>query len=100
MLLEFPNPKDPQDAEVAKMLVNDPESFAMMAHEWAVKYGGAPRGDVDLSKYRKDGAPPGMIIDEVARYVDLYCATITYADMLIAWITDTKATTRILSTDL
>lgn len=100
MLLEFPNPKDPQDAEVAKMLVNEPESFAMMAHEWAVKYGGAPRGDVDLSKYRKDGAPPGMIVDEVARYDDLLHAIILNTDMLTGRMTDTRDITRILSTDL
>jgi ubiquitin-conjugating enzyme (huntingtin interacting protein 2) len=55
MLLEFPNPKDPQDAEVAKMLVDDPERFARVAHEWAVKYAGAPRQDLDLSKWKKDG---------------------------------------------
>lgn len=100
MLLEFPNPKDPQDAEVAKMLVNEPERFAMMAHEWAVKYGGAPRGDVDLSKYRKDGAPPGMIVDEVARYDDPLNTTTWYTYMLMERTTDTRDTTRILSTDL
>ncbi|KAM5356524.1 hypothetical protein ACJ41O_003170 [Fusarium nematophilum] len=60
LLLEFPNPKDPQDAEVATMMLQDPERFALMAHEWAVKYAGAPRRDIDLSKWRKEGtaAPP------------------------------------------
>ncbi|KAM0429628.1 hypothetical protein ACHAPT_006233 [Fusarium lateritium] len=56
MLLEFPNPKDPQDAEVANMMLKDPERFALMAHEWAVKYAGAPRQDIDLSKWRKEGS--------------------------------------------
>jgi ubiquitin-conjugating enzyme (huntingtin interacting protein 2) len=42
MLLESPNPKDPQDAEVAKMLMETPDDFARKAHEWAVKYAGAP----------------------------------------------------------
>ena len=43
MLLESPNPKDPQDAEVAKLMLANPEVFARTAHEWAVKYAGAPR---------------------------------------------------------
>lgn len=55
MLLEFPNPKDPQDAEVAKMLLDDPERYALMANEWAVKYASAPRQDVDLSRWQKEG---------------------------------------------
>ncbi|KAM0199449.1 hypothetical protein ACHAPQ_006482 [Fusarium lateritium] len=55
MLLEFPNPKDPQDAEVAKMMLEDPKRFALMAHEWAVKHAGAPRQDVDLTKWQKEG---------------------------------------------
>ncbi|KOS22485.1 Ubiquitin-conjugating enzyme E2 27 [Escovopsis weberi] len=35
LLLETPNPKDPQDAEVARMLLDDPERFALVAHDWA-----------------------------------------------------------------
>ncbi|KAH8652222.1 ubiquitin-conjugating enzyme [Xylariales sp. PMI_506] len=42
-LFESPEPKDPQDAEVAKMLMNDPDAFNHKAHEWAVLHGGAPR---------------------------------------------------------
>ncbi|KAF4451161.1 ubiquitin-conjugating enzyme (huntingtin interacting protein 2) [Fusarium austroafricanum] len=57
LLLENPNPKDPQDAEVAKMMLENPESFARKAHEWAVKYAGAPRQD-DLSKYNADAPAP------------------------------------------
>ncbi|KAK5996053.1 Ubiquitin-conjugating enzyme E2 1 [Cladobotryum mycophilum] len=68
MLLEFPNPKDPQDAEVAKMLLEDPERFALMAHEWAVKYANAPRKDIDLSKYKKDAAATAKEND-VNRYM-------------------------------
>lgn len=55
MLLESPNPKDPQDAEVAKMLLENPTLFAKKAHEWAVKYAGAAETDVDLSKFQKTG---------------------------------------------
>ncbi|KAJ2903842.1 ubiquitin-conjugating enzyme [Zalerion maritima] len=43
MLLEVPNPKDPQDAEVAKMMMEDPGNFAIKAHEWAVMHASAPR---------------------------------------------------------
>ncbi|EFX00199.1 ubiquitin conjugating enzyme [Grosmannia clavigera kw1407] len=66
MLLESPNPKDPQDAEVAKMLMDDPEYFNVVAHDWAVRYAGAPRRQ----------GPPGQFIrkkverqpDDPARY--------------------------------
>jgi len=40
-LLSTPEPKDPQDAEVAGMLMNDPQKFERVAREWAVKYAGA-----------------------------------------------------------
>ena len=42
-LLSTPEPKDPQDAEVASMLVKNPKEFERVAREWAVKYAGAPR---------------------------------------------------------
>ncbi|KAM0479500.1 hypothetical protein ACHAPX_004715 [Trichoderma viride] len=42
MLLENPNPSDPQDAEVANMLLTEPDAFVVMAHDWAVRYAGAP----------------------------------------------------------
>ena len=41
-LLSTPEPKDPQDAEVAKMLIRNPKEFERVAAEWAVKYAGAP----------------------------------------------------------
>ncbi|KAI9653341.1 MAG: hypothetical protein M1831_006046 [Alyxoria varia] len=44
-LLETPEPKDPQDAEVAGMLLKNPDEFKHVAHEWAVKYAGAPAKD-------------------------------------------------------
>ncbi|KAL1889121.1 Ubiquitin-conjugating enzyme E2 1 [Ceratocystis pirilliformis] len=43
LLLENPNPKDPQDAEVSKMMIQEPARFARVANEWAAKYAGAPR---------------------------------------------------------
>ncbi|PSS22550.1 hypothetical protein M430DRAFT_49657 [Amorphotheca resinae ATCC 22711] len=42
-LLSTPEPKDPQDAEVATMLMNHPEEFHRMARDWAVKYANAPK---------------------------------------------------------
>ena len=42
-LLSTPEPKDPQDAEVAGMLTRNPKEFNRVAHEWAVKYAGAPK---------------------------------------------------------
>lgn len=70
MLLEFPNAKDPQDAEVAKMMLDDPEGFAQKAHSWAVKYAGAPRCELDLSKYRKadgGGSQPSSLEQRCVR---------------------------------
>lgn len=43
-LLSSPEPKDPQDAEVARMLITNPEEFAHVAREWAVQYAGASKG--------------------------------------------------------
>ena len=40
-LLASPEPKDPQDAEVASMLIKNPKEFERIAHEWAVKHAGA-----------------------------------------------------------
>lgn len=44
-LLSTPEPKDPQDAEVATMLLRRPKEFERVAHEWAVTYAGAPKKD-------------------------------------------------------
>lgn len=41
-LLSTPEPKDPQDAEVAKMLLRQPREFERVARQWAVVYAGAP----------------------------------------------------------
>jgi ubiquitin-conjugating enzyme (huntingtin interacting protein 2) len=42
-LLSSPEPKDPQDAEVASMLLTRPEQFRHVAREWAIRYAGAPK---------------------------------------------------------
>lgn len=42
-LLSTPEPKDPQDAEVAGMLIRNPAEFEHVARDWAVKFAGAPK---------------------------------------------------------
>ncbi|KAI9762655.1 MAG: hypothetical protein M4579_000273 [Chaenotheca gracillima] len=44
-LLSTPEPKDPQDAEVAGMLMRNPKEFDRVAREWAVRHAGAPKKD-------------------------------------------------------
>lgn len=70
MLLESPNPKDPQDAEVAAMLTHNPERFAVVARDWAVRHAGATKQDIDLDKWIKknvkEAAPKP---DDTDRYV-------------------------------
>lgn len=68
MLLESPNPTDPQDAQVAKMLIDNPKLFARTAHDWAVKYAGAPR--VETIPLQFDQSPPKASKEnDAARYV-------------------------------
>ncbi|OAA51963.1 Ubiquitin-conjugating enzyme/RWD-like protein [Metarhizium rileyi] len=52
MLLEIPNPKDPQDAEVANMLLKRPDEFARKAQEWSILKAGAPKQELNLSQYK------------------------------------------------
>lgn len=66
MLLESPNPKDPQDAEVAKMMMEQPNEFAYKAHDWAVKYAGAPRREYLTHNYQRAAAPVAK--DDPSRY--------------------------------
>lgn len=77
MLLEFPNPKDPQDAEVAKLSLEQPERFARTAHDWAVKYAGAPRQDIDFSKFSKDDGKPKAAAGGVECVIFLPCPLVS-----------------------
>lgn len=82
-LLNTPEPKDPQDAEVANMLLRSPKEFERVAQEWAVIYAGAPR------KYAAEGSggatddrhEQGQPRDDLARYdgynkdlIDRFCS--------------------------
>lgn len=61
-LLSTPEPKDPQDAEVASMLMNDPQKFERVAREWAEKYAGAPRKQNLESSSSSSGLPTSSTI--------------------------------------
>jgi ubiquitin-conjugating enzyme (huntingtin interacting protein 2) len=45
-LLSTPEPKDPQDAEVAGMLIRNASEFEHVARDWAVKFAGAPKKEI------------------------------------------------------
>lgn len=66
MLLEAPNPKDPQDAEVAKMMMEDHEFFACVAHDWAVKHAGAPRTQPPPDQLQRKATQKKE--DDIAKY--------------------------------
>ncbi|KAK3328069.1 ubiquitin-conjugating enzyme/RWD-like protein [Cercophora scortea] len=68
MLLESPNPKDPQDAEVAKMMMEHPAQFAQKAHDWAVKYAGAPRRQLLTETYEQEKLVVAAKKDDPTRY--------------------------------
>ncbi|KAJ5562431.1 hypothetical protein N7535_003116 [Penicillium sp. DV-2018c] len=68
-LLSTPEPKDPQDAEVANMLLKTPKEFERVAREWAILYAGAPERDGD----ERNGSsmrdiPQETARDDLARY--------------------------------
>lgn len=58
-LLSTPEPKDPQDAEVANMLLKTPKEFERVAREWAVIYAGAPMSDDHGKGHSVDEVKPG-----------------------------------------
>ncbi|KAK4621346.1 Ubiquitin-conjugating enzyme E2 1 [Fulvia fulva] len=58
-LLNSPEPKDPQDAEVARMLLTRPEEFKHVAREWAVRYAGAPKPPPGSGKTSAGGSGEG-----------------------------------------
>lgn len=52
-LLESPEPNDPQDGEVASLMINHPKQFAAKAREWTIQYAGA-KSDQPSSQTAKD----------------------------------------------
>ncbi|KAI0403348.1 putative ubiquitin carrier protein [Xylaria palmicola] len=63
-LLESPEPKDPQDAEVAKMMMNDLDAFNKKAHDWAVLHAGAPRNQKFQQVKPRTATPQRTTVDE------------------------------------
>lgn len=55
-LLSSPEPKDPQDAEVASMLIRRPEEFKHVARDWAQRYAGAPKPPPGSNKTGASGS--------------------------------------------
>lgn len=62
-LLSSPEPKDPQDAEVASMLISRPEEFAHVAREWAIRFAEAPKAQAGSGR---TGAGSSGGLDEQA----------------------------------
>lgn len=69
MLLEAPNPKDPQDAEVAKMLIENPPLFAQTANEWAVRYAGATPQTGEYAQYQSKSKAASSPEEVLRKYV-------------------------------
>ncbi|CAI7626405.1 unnamed protein product [Penicillium glandicola] len=67
-LLSTPEPKDPQDAEVANMLLKSPKEFERVAREWAVIYAGAPVTADNGSGSSLDDTRQGAGEDSLAKY--------------------------------
>lgn len=94
MLLENPNPNDPQDAVVANMLMNDPDAFQEKAHHWSVTEANAPFNQRWKQDPTKKTTQP-RVVDDARRYVPQHCIH-TYS--LTNMTTGIKATTPISST--
>ncbi|CAK7262886.1 Ubiquitin-conjugating enzyme E2 1 [Sporothrix epigloea] len=67
LLLICPNPSDPQDAQVAKMMTDEPEYFKVVAHDWAVRYAGAPRTMPPPSEFKSESKAV-KAVDDPAQY--------------------------------
>lgn len=67
-LLCTPEPKDPQDAEVAAMMMRDLDTFQRVAHEWAVRFAGAPQKEIKGSSQKAavEAAKPEKKDDQAA----------------------------------
>ncbi|KAH8602325.1 ubiquitin-conjugating enzyme/RWD-like protein [Bisporella sp. PMI_857] len=69
-LLNSPEPSDPQDAQVASQLMNNPDLFEATAREWAVKHASAPQHTAWTKRGPKKATPakPKPQADNAARY--------------------------------
>ena len=92
-LLSTPEPKDPQDAEVAGMLMRNPKEFDRVAQEWAVKHAGAPRRErgensgsasVETVKQRQKKSKAQEEAERVAQYVSFSLCHAFFANHLFS----------------
>ena len=71
-LLAAPEPNDPQDAQVAQMLLDRPELFEAKAREWTKRYAGAGSGDSSLSdEERRSRELDGFTEELVAQFTGM-----------------------------
>lgn len=77
-LLSTPEPKDPQDAEVASMLMRNPKEFEHIAKEWAITHAGAPR--------KQAGESSGGATDESVRQRELRSKEEEEKEQLAAYV--------------
>ncbi|KAI9032950.1 ubiquitin-conjugating enzyme/RWD-like protein [Hyaloraphidium curvatum] len=77
-LLQSPEPKDPQDAEVAKVFMSNPAEFDRTARAWTRMYAGgtggteaAPAGAGPAQPQKKEPLPPGIKEEAVGRLCDM-----------------------------
>ena len=71
-LLAAPEPNDPQDAQVAHMLLERPELFDAKAREWTKRYAGAGAGDSSLSEEeRRSRELDGFTEELVAQFTGM-----------------------------
>ena len=59
-LLSTPEPNDPQDAEVANMMINKPAEFKRKARDWAIRHAGAPSSPVTSATSSNGQANSGV----------------------------------------
>lgn len=83
-LLSSPEPKDPQDAEVARMLITNPREFEHVARDWAIKHAGAPEGAPGEGTTGAGGS--GGITEEALRLKDEQKRERTEAAKLAAYV--------------
>ena len=88
-LLSTPEPKDPQDAEVAGVLIRNPKEFARIAQEWAVKYAKAPMRqggegsggtEATTKKEQEKKSKAEEEAERIAKYVVTYKVVLDLAD--------------------
>lgn len=89
-LLSTPEPKDPQDAEVANMLLRNPREFERVAREWAVVYAGAPKKQIaegsggatsESIRQQEIKSKEEQERDELAKYdANIYVESVSFAN--------------------